>query len=132
MIKCSIFILDKERWDQYGTFYPGIPTIRIIYILNNYLSNLKSRIWFWTGVRFQPISILLPSVEPDVLTKVYHPISSPNVNIFSENFMQLLYGHLNGLLLKVKRRDGVDFGRTPILRNASLGVESKGAFDFVP
>src|SRR5215510_2636384 len=130
MIKCSVFILDKERWDQYGTFYPGIPTIRIIDIRNNYLSDLKSRIWFWTGVRFQPISILLPSVEPDVLTKVYYPISRPNVNIFSENFMQLLYGHLNGLLSRFKDRIVLTLD-APILRCSSLGVDGRGAFDFV-
>src|SRR5215475_6276458 len=75
--------------------------------------------------------MLFPSLEPFDLTKAYNPISRPNVNIFSENFMQLLYVHLNELLLKVKRRDGVDFGRTPILRCSSLGVESEGAFDFV-
>src|SRR5262245_3307880 len=131
MIKCSFFILEKERWDQYGIFYPRIPTIIIRYIRNNYLSNLKTRMSFWTRVRFQPITMLFPSVEPVSLTKGYDPIFSPNINIFSENFMQLLYSHLNRLLLKIIRRNCVDFGRTPILFRSSLAVESQGAYDFV-
>jgi hypothetical protein len=64
------------------------------------------------------------------LSKAYSPISRPNVNIFSENFMQLLYGHLNGLLSRFKDRIVLTLD-APILRCSSLGVESKVAFDFV-
>src|SRR5262249_5411712 len=74
--------------------------------------------------------MLFPSLEPVALTKAYNPISRPNVNIFSENFMQLLYGHLNGLLSRFE--DGIVLTLdAPILCCWSLGVESKGAFDFV-